>query len=73
MLYLHKIHKFKENPILIVDDNALEPYEVSNKFLLNKLDPKQFGRKTLLVMIILNLVYLIHKNMVIIMLFAFFL
>jgi Ca2+-binding EF-hand superfamily protein len=37
----------KENPVLIVDDGAEEPYEVLNKFLLNKLDPRQFGRKTL--------------------------
>ena len=33
--------------MLIVDDGAEEPYEVLNKFLLNKLDPRQFGRKTL--------------------------
>jgi len=40
-------HYLKENPVLIVDDGAEEPYEVLNKFLLNKLDPRQFGRKTL--------------------------
>ena len=40
-------HYFNENPVLIVDDGAEEPYEVLNKFLLNKLDPKQFGRRTL--------------------------
>ena len=32
-------HYLKENPVLIVDDGAEEPYEVLNKFLLNKLDP----------------------------------
>ena len=40
-------HYLKENPVLIVDDGAEEPYEVLNKFLLNKLDPRQFGRRTL--------------------------
>jgi Ca2+-binding EF-hand superfamily protein len=40
-------HYLKENPVLLVDDGAEEPYEVLNKFLLNKLDPRQFGRRTL--------------------------
>ena len=40
-------HYLKENPVLIVDDGAEEPYEVLNKFLLNKLDPRQYGRRTL--------------------------
>ena len=40
-------HYLKENPVLIVDEGAEEPYEVLNKFLLNKLDPRQFGRRTL--------------------------
>ena len=40
-------HYLKEGPMLITDDGAEEPYEVLNKFLLNKLDPRQFGRKTL--------------------------
>ena len=40
-------HYLKENPALLVDDGAEEPYEVLNKFLLNKLDPRQFGRRTL--------------------------
>lgn len=37
----------KENPVLLVDDGAEEPYEVLNKFLLNKMDHKQLGRQTL--------------------------
>ena len=40
-------HYLKENPILFVDEGAEEPYEVLNKFLLNKLDPRQYGRRTL--------------------------
>ena len=40
-------HYLKEGPVLIVDDGAEEPYEVLNKMLLNKLDPQQFGRRTL--------------------------
>ena len=40
-------HYLKENPVLICDDGAEEPYEVLNKLLLNKLDPRQVGRKTL--------------------------
>ena len=40
-------HYLKENPVLICDDGAEEPYEVINKFLLNKLDTRQCGRKTL--------------------------
>ena len=37
----------KENSILITDYWLEEPYETLNKLLLNKLDPKLFGRKTL--------------------------
>ena len=37
----------KENSILIANDGAEEAYEVLNRFLLNKLDAKLIGRKTL--------------------------
>ena len=37
----------KESPMLIVDDGVEEPYEVLNKFWLNRLEPKQLGRRTL--------------------------
>ena len=40
-------HYLKENPVLICDDGAEEPYEVINKFLLNKIDTRQCWRKTL--------------------------
>ena len=40
-------HYIKESPVLIVDEGAEEPYEVLNKILLNKLDPRQVGRRTL--------------------------
>ena len=40
-------HYLKESPMLIADDGAEESYEVLNKLLLNKLDPRQFGRRTL--------------------------
>ena len=37
----------KENPMFIGDDSAENPYEVLNRFLLNYLEPKAIGRKTL--------------------------
>ena len=55
-------HYLKESPMLIADDGAEESYEVLNKLLLNKLDPRQFGRRTLCSSDYISFLFLLIKK-----------